>query len=169
MTIARSTRILLWCCAVVTVGTAQLLSGQSASKPSVQTNDVKLFHLVSVEVTVFSPDQDLLVPYCGDDGGRTEPLCVLPAYLEVQTCKGWQAVKLRHSDAELGWMPLDRQKVRLIPAGQKHDFSFGFRKEELAVEHGQHLRIVVSAWPDEQSMKDDKRVIHLSSPAFECP
>jgi hypothetical protein len=44
-----------------------------------------------------------------------------------------------------------------------------FRKEEFAVERGQRLRVVVNAWPDEESMKTDKQAIHLTSPAFECP
>ncbi len=59
--------------------------------------------------------------------------------------------------------------VRLLPAGQAHDFSFTFPKEEFAVERGQRLRVVVTAWSDEQSMKNDKQAIQLASPAFECP
>ncbi len=155
--------------AMVAVGAAQALSGQNASKPSVQTKGVDLTHLVSVEITLFSPEHDLLVPNYGNGEGRAESLCIRPAYLEVQTSRGWQPVKLRHSDAVLGSVPLDQRRVRLIPAGQKHDFSFAFPKEEFAVERGQRLRVVVTTWPDEQSMKDDKQAIQLASPAFECP
>ena len=156
MVIARSVRTLLGILTMV-LGTTQAFSGQNASKPTVQTKSVELTHLVSVEITVFSPEKDLVVPYCGDGEGRADSLCILPAYLEVQTSRGWKPVKLRHSDAVLGEVPLDRRRLRLIPAGQNHDFSMSFRKEEFAVERGQRLRVVVNAWPDEESMKSDKR------------
>src|SRR5260370_10634435 len=152
--------------AMVVVGTA--LSGQNASKPSVKTKSVELTHLVSVEITLFSPEHDLFVPYCGDGGGRAEFLCIRPAYLEVQTSRGWLPVKLRHSDAALGGVPLAQRRVRLIPARQKHDFSFAFPKEEFEVERGQRLRVVMSAWPDEQSMEDDKQASQFVSSAFAC-
>jgi hypothetical protein len=66
----------------------QALSGQNAPEPSVRTKSVELTPLVSVEITVLSSGRDLLVPYCGDGEGRTESLCILPAYWEVRTNQG---------------------------------------------------------------------------------
>lgn len=137
----------------VMLGTRQTLAGENVAMPSVQTASVELIQLVSVKVTVLASEKELLVPYCGEDAGGTESLCILPAHLEVRSSGGWRPVKLRHSGASLGGVPMDRRRVRVIPVGQKHDFSFVFPKEEFAVERGQRLRVVVAAWLDEQSMK----------------
>jgi len=98
-------RVLLNILAMVLLGTTQPLSGQIATKPSVQMTSVELAHLVSLRVTVFSPDKDLLVPYCGGGDDKPEYLCVLPSYLEVQTSKGWRRMKLRHGGVmgEVPW------------------------------------------------------------------
>jgi hypothetical protein len=161
-------RMLLGILTTALLATTLVLSGQNASEPSVRTKSVEVTHLVSVEITVLSPEKDLVVPYCGDGGGRTESLCILPAYLEVHTNQGWRHVNLRHGGV-LGGVPLNLRKVQLIPAGKNHDFSFSFRKEEFEVERGQQLRVVVAAWPDEQSMRTDEQPIHLASSSFECP
>ena len=150
------------------LGTMQTLSGQNASRPSVQITRVELSHLVSVRVTVFSPEKDLWVYCCGEDADKTEHLCVLPAYLEARTNEGWRRMELKHSGV-LGGVPVDRRNVQLIPAGKNHDFSFGFRTDDFDVKRGQSLRVVVTAWPDEQSMRNDEPPIRLASLPFKCP
>jgi hypothetical protein len=161
-------RVLLNILTIVLLGTTQPLSGQIATKPSVQMTSVELAHLVSLRVTVFSHDKDLLVPYCGGGDDKPEYLCVLPSYLEVQTSKGWRRMKLRHGGV-MGLVPLDRRKVQLIPSGKSQDFSFNFRTEDFEIEHGQRFRVVVTAWPDEQSMRADEPPIRLASQSFQCP
>jgi len=153
---------------VLFFGTPQALTGQNASKPSVQMTRVGLAHLVSVQVTVFSPLKDLLVPYCTEDASKTEYLCLLPSFLEIQTSQGWRKMELRHGGV-LGSVPADQRKAQLIPAGKSRDFSFEFRTEEFEVEHGQRLRVVVAAWPDERSMRADEPPILLTSQPFQCP
>ena len=160
-------RVLFSIITIALLGTTRTLSGQIAPKSSVQVTRVELAHLISVEITVSSHEKDLLVPYCGGDD-KSEYLCVLPAYLEVQTSQGWRQMKLRHGGV-LGGVPLDRRKVQLIPAGKSHNFSFSFRTEDFEVEHGQRLRAVVTAWPDEQSMRTDEQSVQLRSSPFECP
>jgi hypothetical protein len=161
-------QVLLNILTIVLLGTAQPLSGQNATKPSVQMTSVELAHLVSLRVTVFSSDKDLLVPYCSGGDDKPEYLCVLPSYLEVQTSSGWRRMKLRHGGV-MGYAPLDHRKVQLIPAGKSRDFSFNFRTEDFEIEHGQRFRVVVTAWPDEQSMRADEPPIRLTSQPFKCP
>jgi len=148
---------------------SQALTDQGASRPNVVIKRVDLIHSISVAITLFSSERDLFVPSCGKGEDGTESLCSLPAYLEVKTHQGWSSVKLRHTGAVLGYVPQPRWKVERIGAGERHNFTFEFRKEDFAVDRGQNLRVVVAAWTDEQSTKNDKPPIKLASAPFECP
>ena len=148
---------------------SQALTDKGTSRPNVLIRRIDLLHSISVAITLFSSERELFVPSCGKGEDGTESLCGLPAYLEVKTHQGWSSVKLRHPGAVLGQAPQERWRVERIGAGERHNFSFEFRKEDFAVDRGQSLRVVVAAWPDEQSMKGDKPPIKLASAPFECP
>ncbi len=162
-------RVPLTVATILLLGMALPSLGQGASGPTLQVTRVQLSQWVSVQITVFSPEKDLFVPYCGESEGGTQRLCSLPTHLEIETKQGWLPAKLRTADAVLGGVPADSWKAQRIPAGRWHDFSFGFPQDEFAVERGQRLRVEVYAWPDEQSMKSGAPPIRLTSPTFECP
>ena len=162
-------RFMLSAAAVFLVGVPQPLSCQSTLKASASVADVQLVQTVSVRITLFSPDAQLFVPYCGEGESGSETLCNLAIHLEVETREGWRPIKLRTTDAVLGGVPSTRWKVRPIPAGHRHDFVFAFPRNEFSIEHGQRLRAVIDAWPDEQSMRAGNAAIKLNSAPFECP
>jgi hypothetical protein len=157
--------------ALLILGVTEPLWGQNISKPTAKVTDVRAVHSVSIKIRVFSGDKDVFVPYCGQSEGGTEFLCGPPAptHLEVQTANGWRPVRLRTNDAVLGRLSPERWDIRPIPAGGWHDFLFGLSKDDLAIEGGQRLRLVVDAWPDEQSVRSGGRPIQLATPPFECP
>jgi hypothetical protein len=126
---------------------------------------------MSVTVSILAGDRDLIVPYCGLARSEEESLCgpPTPTRLEVHTAKGWRPVGLRTGDAVLGALSPEVWKARLIPARKGHVFSLLFSKDDFAVERGQRLRLVIEAWPDEQSMRSGGRPIQLVTAAFECP
>lgn len=152
-------------------GRGSLISGQAGSKPNVQVTDVRVWRTMSITVSIFAGDRDLVVPYCGLGGSSRESLCgpPTPTRLEVQTAKGWHPVGLRTNDAVLGALSPQVWKARLVPARKWHVFSLLFSKDDFAVETGQRLRLVIDAWPDEQSMRSGGRPIQLTTTAFECP
>jgi hypothetical protein len=130
--------------------------------------------MMGVTVSILAGDEDLIVPYCGGGGpgeAALESLCgpPTPTRLEVQTAKGWRPVGLRTHDAVLGGLSPQVWKARLIPARKGHVFSFSLSKDDFAVESGQRLRLVIDAWPNEQSMRSGGRPIQLTTAAFECP
>jgi hypothetical protein len=145
------------------------LSGQGVLRPTAQLTDVRLVRSVSVQIRLFSAAKDLVVPYCGEGEGGTEALCNLPTHLEREVRQGWQRVGLRTKDAVLGGVPAEKWKFRIIPAGHWRDFSFWFPRDDFAIEQGPRLRVVVDAWPDEQSMRSGGPAIRLASSAFACP
>ena len=145
------------------------LSSQSPPRANASIADVVLIQTVSVRITVSSPETQLFVPYCGEGESGSEALCNLAIHIEAETRDGWRPMRLRTTDAVLGGAPSDRWKVRQIPAGRRHDFVFAFPKNEFAVERGERLRIVVDAWPDEQSMKTGGAPVRLATAPFECP
>ena len=161
-------RVLLNILTLVLLGTTLPLSGQNTSKASVRMTSVELAHLVSVRVTVFAREKDLLVSYCREELDKSEHLCILPSYLEVQTAKGWRRMNLVHGGV-LGSLVLDLRKVQLIPAGKSHDFAVQFQMEDFEIEHGQRFRVVVAAWPDERSMRANEPPIRLTSQSYKCP
>jgi hypothetical protein len=155
---------------VLLIGRGSPMPGQVGSKPSVQVTRVRVWRTMSVTVSIFAGDQDLIVPYCGLSASSEESLCgpPTPTRLEVQTAKGWRPVGLRY-DAALGALSPEVWKARLIPARKWHVFSLLFSKDDFAVKSGQRLRLVIDAWPDEQSMRSGGRPIELTTTAFECP
>jgi len=162
-------RVLFGILTGVFLATTQTVSGQNLSKPRADVPRVQLIQSVSIQVTLFSAEKELLVPYCSEGEGGTESLCNLSIHIEIETQGRWRPIKLRHSDAVMGGIPPDKWKYRVIPAENRHDFFFAFSKDDFAVERGQRLRVVVTAWPDEQSMRTGKQPIQLTSPPFGCP
>jgi hypothetical protein len=154
--------------AVALLGIAPLLSGQNehgAELVILGTNT-----LVEVEMNIQKPRKQLFVPYCEERRSGEKYLCTGAARLEVETRHGWQSVKLRTDDAVLGgFNPKGGAPGKLIPPGGGTTFIFAFSKELFAVEHGQRLRVMVEAWPDEESMKAGDPSIQLASPPFKCP
>jgi hypothetical protein len=147
----------------------QPLLSQNTPKANASVANVQLIETVSLQLTVFSPETQLIVPYCGEGESGSETLCNLAIHVEVETGSGWRPMRLRTTDAVLGGVPSDRWKVRQIAAGRRRDFVFAFPKNEFAVEHGQRLRIVIDAWPDEHSMKMGGAPIKLTTAPFKCP
>ena len=148
---------------------AQALPSQNASKPTAEVTSAQVSRSVSLRISVFSPEKDLLVPYCGEGEGGGESLCNLSIHVEVETREGWRPMKPRFREVVLGGVPPDKWKFRLIPAGRRHDFYFVFTEDDFAVERGQRLRVVVDTWSDEQSMRTRQKPTQLASPAFDCP
>jgi len=144
---------------------------QNASRPSVHVTDLRPVHSVDVTMSVFSGNQDLFVPYCGENLPGRELLCGPPAptHLEVQTAKGWRPVGLKWKSAVLGTLAPERWKARAIPARSWHSFVLVIPKDDLAVDTGVQLRVVIDAWPDERSMRNGARPIQLTTSPFKCP
>jgi hypothetical protein len=142
---------------------------QNAATPTVRVSRVDAVRSVSFEITVVSGQKDIVVPYCGLGEGGGETLCNLSIHIEVESKDGWHPIKPRYREVVLGGVPPDKWNPQVIPAGQWHNFDFGFSKNDFDVEAGQHLRIVVDAWPDEPSMRIGRNPIKLTSTTFKCP
>jgi hypothetical protein len=129
---------------------------------------VRAIPQIYVPVHLFTSDQQLFVPYCGELDAENKLLCTAgAAHLEVYTGKGWQPAKLRTTYGVLGIPPMKQGTI--IDRRSKATLLFEFSTVFFAVNRGQELRVVVDAWPDEQSMRAGAPSIRLTSPPFECP
>lgn len=148
----------------ITALTSLAQNGQSGSKPAAKVTETNLMATVSVEVT--SPERNLYVPTCGND----DELCFIPSRVEAKTANGWHTIGFGpHVGAVLGGTLPSSWKSQVVAAGQTRRFRISFSKY-LYVRSGQRLRVVVAAWPDEASLKnDDKNRIELVTESFECP
>jgi len=148
---------------------ASLLFGQRPQKPRAEVSNVQLTRSVLIEVTMFAADKILFVPFCGESDAGTKSLCYGPARVEVQKRGNWRPVELRHRDAILGALAPDRRKAEKIEAGGRGRFILAISKDDFAVETGQRLRLVVDAWPNEQSARNGGQPIQMVTPSFGCP
>jgi hypothetical protein len=161
-------QVLLILITIALFETAWPLSGQNEGGAKVLVLAVR--SLIQVEINVQEPGNQLFIPFCEKRQYGDESLCTGTARLEVETGHEWRSAKLRTNDAVLGgFNPKGGAKGILIPPGGGDTFMFEFSKDLFAVERGQRLRVVVDAWPDEESMKANKPSIQLASPPFECP
>jgi hypothetical protein len=164
-------RLALSLAAVALFGIARSQQGQNEPKQvgQVDVASVRAVPQVYVALRLRTSDQQVFVPYCGESDTGEKILCTLGAHLEVRTSRGWRPAKLRTTYGVLGASSLGRAGGSLIAPRSEASFSFQFSRRFFEVEPGQQLRVVVDAWPDEQSMKMSGRSIQLTSPPFECP
>lgn len=164
-------QLLLSLAAVMLFAVPPALQGQSERKQLAQLDvgTVQAVQQVYVTLRLRTADQQLFVPYCGELEGGEKVLCTLGTHLEVQTSQGWRRAKLRTTFGVLGGWSLDLAHGSLIAPRSGASFNFRFSRRFFQVEQGQQLRVVVDAWPDEQSMRTGGRSIQLISPPFECP
>lgn len=151
-------------------GAPSVQQGQSVSEPSVQVADVRLTEWVSAEITIRSPnDGDLVLPSCDDGTSAVPQLCQFPNQLQLKTDSSWVSVTLQPPGRVFSRPPLTRWKAQTVKAGGQRTFRFRFPKGDFAVRRGQLLRLVLDAWPDEQSMQNHAPTIRLISREFQCP
>jgi len=160
---------LLTTLAVFFVGVSQSGSGDNQSKPDAEVTDARASQSVGIQITIFSGENELLIPYCGDGEGDIESLCDLAIQIQVEAPNGWTRIRPRYPNVVLGGVPPGKWRSQLIPAGQRHAFAFGFSKDDFVVQRGQRLRVIVDGWRDERSMRDQKQAIQLTSGSFKCP
>ncbi len=144
-------------------------SSKNRSKPNAEVTGARASQSVGIQITIFSGENALLVPYCSEGEGDIESLCNLAIQIQIESPNGWTRIKPRYPNIVLGGVAADKWKSQLIPAGQSHVFDFGFTKDDFAVQHGQRLRVIVKAWRDEQSMRAQQPPIQLTTAPFECP
>ena len=124
-------------------------------------------YLVSVDIWLYTADDSLFVPYCGEDESGRRDLCGLAAHLEKMTPQGWRRAELRNgtlTGKDPHMAPGD-----VIPPGSKGSFTFIFSTDAFGIPPGTHLRVVVDSWPDEKSMRAHAPPIKVTSPEFVCP
>jgi hypothetical protein len=122
--------------------------------------------LVEVSLNLQTMQEPLFVPYCEKRGDGEESLCT--ARLEVETPDGWHSARLKPGLAgTLGGVIANKR--RLISPGHGADFTFSFSMDVFDITQGQRLRVVVEAWPADQSMSSRGQSIQLASTPFGCP
>jgi hypothetical protein len=154
--------------AVFFVAASQSGSGHNQSKPNAQVTDARVHRSVSIEITVFSGQNALLVPYCSESEG-SEFFCDLAIQIQIEGPNGWARIKPTYPNLVMGGIASDKWKSQLVPSGQSHVFNFWFSKDDFGVQRGQRLRVIVKTWPDEQSMRTQQPPIQLITAPFECP
>jgi hypothetical protein len=157
-------------CVLVTIITFQYpLQCQNREKGQIITGNIKVVSEIYVPLIVHSSDSSLYIPYCGKMEGGEQILCNSGAHLEVFINKKWSSAQLRTTYGILGAIPLVKSEGTVIDPKSKAAFLFQFSRRFYEVEPGQYLRIVIEAWPDEQSMKNRMKSIKLTSDTFKCP
>lgn len=151
------------------IGPALLVQQRELPEPRAQLTVRNVVPQVDVVIELQTAEEQTVVPYCGETEYGIPILCILKAKLEVQTREGWRPAKLRTTYGVLGGPPSGRIAGKLIAPKGKGSFVFAFSRRFFDVEVGQQLRVVLDAWPDEQSMRAGGQPIQLTSPPFECP
>ena len=151
-------------------GIVQLLYAQRElnQKAQLGIQEVRALSAIHVPLELMAADTQLFVPYCGEFNGE-KFLCNSAAHLESRTPQGWRPAKLRTTFGVMGALRLDLARWKQIPPRSGSLFIFSFRKRYFIVVREQQLRVVVDAWPDEESMKTGERPIQLTSPPLKCP
>lgn len=155
----------------VAIGATERLDAQKgagASSTQVRIDSVRAIPLIYVPLHLLVSDQPVYVPYCGESEGH-KFLCTVATHLEVATRSGWRPASLNTECGVLGGLSLDHAAGVLIEGGKEGVFTFEFSPRFFKVRPGQQLRVVIDAWPDEQSMKAGRSALHLVSPPFICP
>jgi hypothetical protein len=153
------------------IGASELIGAQEeagTSSAQVRIRSVRAIPQVYVALQLSASDQQLFVPYCGESEG-TKFLCTVAAHLEIASQHGWRAAKHNTESGVLGGVSLENAVGITFERGKEGVFTFQFSPSFFEVRSGQRLRIIIDAWPDEQSMKRDHAVLHLVSPPFVCP
>jgi len=121
--------------------------------------------LVEIGLYLQASQEPLFVPYCEERKDGEESLCT--ARLEVETQDGWRSASHKPDLAATlsGVISTER---RLISPGHGAMFTFVFSKDIFAITHGQRLRVMVDAWPDEHSIKTGGQIIQLASTPFDA-
>jgi hypothetical protein len=163
-------QILLDLTVAATLAAVQLLQAQTKPDGGMELDVRNVRAIPQVYVALqLRASAPLFVPYCAEFEGGDKVLCTMATHLEVHTAQGWHRAKLRTTFAVLGGLSLDRAKGDMVPAGTRVTFSYQFSRRYFEVEPGQQLRVVVEAWPDEQSMKTGGKSIEVVSTPFKCP
>ncbi len=153
---------------LVLLGVAWPISAESQAKPAAELEIRGVLAWVNVGLDLHTLEEHLFVPYCGEMEG-VPILCMTAVRLEVETKQGWRPAGLRTTYGVLGGTALDRASGKVVAPRTRTSFVFRFSRRFFEVEAGQRLRVVVDAWPDEESMRTGGRRIQLASPPFECP
>jgi hypothetical protein len=152
-------------------GIGSILWGQPGETASAKARLVvkNVVPQIDVVVELQAGGEQAVVPVCGETEYGTPILCILKTRLQVQTRGGWRPVRLRTTYGVLGGSPEGRITGKVVQPMGKGTFVFVFSRRYFDVEVGQRLRILVDAWPDEQSMRSRGTPIQMASTPFECP
>jgi hypothetical protein len=101
--------------------------------------------------------------------GGEKVLCNQGSHLQILTNQGWRLAKLRTTNGVLVAASPEKADFIIIPPQSDAVFIFQFSRIFFKVEPGQQVRVVVDAWPNEQSMKNGEQTIKLITQPFKCP
>ena len=146
------------------------MPGQSHSaQTQVGITSTRSFRTVEVDVMLTAHDEQLIVPYCGEEEGGLRVLCALGTQLQARVGKHWHPVGFRDAGAEGGGVPLKTARASVVAPGTAAHYLFRCNMDFLALESGQPLRLIVNTWPNEGSMRSGETPKELASPQFRCP
>jgi len=122
--------------------------------------------IVAVRVTMLATDRPVVIPDCAEDAAKEKVFCL--AQLQRPKGKKWHYAKPAVW-ATLGVENPDTWKPLNIAARKEASYLFFFSTEFFGLRTGERLRLAISVWPDEASVKDWKSAVIVMSPVFECP
>jgi len=138
--------------------------------PSGEITSIEPTALISVRFEIRATDKQIVIPYCWKQEGNEYLLCSKEVYLEVSNGRTWKRATVRRGlAAVLGGLPREELKPAMIAPGDRGYFVFVFSKELLDIQKGEHARVKVSAWTNQESMGDSHPNEVLVSPVFDCP
>jgi hypothetical protein len=140
---------------------------EPAQKMGIRLQTLQRLYLVSVGLSLSTSADPLFIPYCEKTESGETVLCTLAAHLEVQTPRGWRKAEVR--DATVATRDPRKAEGSLIPPRSKRYAIFYFNTDVYGIPPGTRLRVVVDAWPNEESMRGGAPPTQVTSPEFVCP
>lgn len=121
-------------------------------------------HSVTIQIGVSSGTKSIVAPICEQPDGTMAPCWIT---VQAATEHGWHTIRPRYS--KLGMVAVEHWTAHTILPGESQDFLYRFIRNEWDVSQGQRIRVVVSVWWDEQSMRKVVNRFELKTQVFACP
>jgi hypothetical protein len=119
--------------------------------PSVELLRVR--HLITVRQRITAGADPVVIPTCGTTEDRVLVLCVFGVEIEVKSAQSWVKAPLDPASPIPGDYPVEQQQATVVPAGTTAEFMFTFPKTAYILSPNQRLRLRISTWPTEESMR----------------
>jgi hypothetical protein len=139
-----------------------------ASKPKAKEGIVgaSVSSLASVEIEIHASDKPLWISSCKGTDEQFPFLC--DARMERFDGKKWGRVKPGYPGEVFG-VDVETWKPTSIQPSGSATFVFTFNQEFYHIRKGERLRLLVSYFTSEESVKSEKSDGDFVSPAFTCP